>query len=269
MTIVVAFKVGDGLVMGADSASTMEDANGNYLNSYFNAEKLFHIVKGLPVGVMTFGLGGLANRSISSLINDLRRRMSDQHSEWYVNPENFTVLDVVNRIKAFFYDELYHTQFDGMEKAPPLGFLVGGFSSDSSSAEVWRLVMNDGACAEPNLSIPPDVPTTVVWDGQHEAIRRLVLGYSWDVVETLKSHGVDEKDALDLLSVNTPLVHASMPIQDAVDFVHYLIEVTCGYVRFCTGQATVAHPIDSAAITKHNGFKWIRRKHYYPADLNQ
>jgi len=59
-----------------------------------------------------------------------------------------------------------------------------------------------------------------------------------------------------------------MPIQDAIDLVEYLIEVTVGFVRFAPGNATVAKPIDVAAITPHEGFKWVRRKHYFNSDLN-
>ena len=59
-----------------------------------------------------------------------------------------------------------------------------------------------------------------------------------------------------------------MPIQDAIDLVHFLIDTTCGYVRFAPDPATVAQPIDSAAVTRHEGFRWVRRKHYFPAALN-
>ena len=65
-----------------------------------------------------------------------------------------------------------------------------------------------------------------------------------------------------------PVVHPTMPIQDAIDLVHFLIDTTCGYVRFAPGPATVAQPIDSAAITRHEGFRWVRRKHYFSAALN-
>lgn len=60
-----------------------------------------------------------------------------------------------------------------------------------------------------------------------------------------------------------------MPIQDAIDLVAYLAEVTAGYMRFKPGIPTVAAPIDIATITRFQGFKWVRRKHYYPAKLNR
>ncbi len=94
MTIVLALKVGDGVVLGADSASTLIENNGSYHNSYFNAEKLFNLVKGLPIGAVTHGLGGLAGRSVGSLAKDLRERMSDaSNAEWYLDPDKYTIAE--------------------------------------------------------------------------------------------------------------------------------------------------------------------------------
>lgn len=59
-----------------------------------------------------------------------------------------------------------------------------------------------------------------------------------------------------------------MPIQDGIDLVRYLTEVTTGFVRFSAEPTTVAPPIDLAAITMHEGFRWVSRKHYYPTELN-
>ena len=32
---------------------------------------------------------------------------------------------------------------------------------------------------------------------------------------------------------------------------------------------TIGGPIELAAITKHEGFKWVARKHYYGEELNR
>jgi hypothetical protein len=42
--------VGDGIVLGADSASTIVAQNSGYRNSYFTPEELCNLVKGLPIG---------------------------------------------------------------------------------------------------------------------------------------------------------------------------------------------------------------------------
>ena len=61
----------------------------------------------------------------------------------------------------------------------------------------------------------------------------------------------------------------AMPIQDAVDLARFLVQTTIGFVKFSVGRAkTVGGPIEIAAITKHEGFKWIERRHFYPPELN-
>ena len=59
-----------------------------------------------------------------------------------------------------------------------------------------------------------------------------------------------------------------MPIQDAIDLVEYLSDVTARYFRFAPGEPVVAHPIDIATITRYEGFKWVKRKHYFTPELN-
>jgi len=41
------------------------------------------------------------------------------------------------------------------------------------------------------------------------------------------------------------------------------------FTRFLPGAKIIGGPIEIAAITKHEGFKWISRKHYYDKSLNR
>lgn len=66
----------------------------------------------------------------------------------------------------------------------------------------------------------------------------------------------------------TPLVQAAMPIQDAVDLAEFLVNLSIGYSRFSPGAPIVGGPVEIAAITKHEDFKWVRRKHYFNDKLN-
>ncbi|MFE0502301.1 hypothetical protein ACFW0P_16135 [Lysobacter soli] len=272
MTIVVALKVGDGLVLGADSASTLF-TGPEYHNSYFNTEKLIR-VDGLPVGALTFGLGALKNRSVSSLANDLKRRILGDDAAWKIDPTNYTLEDVVDRFKRYYYDELYVAEHgaaaEGAEEdlGAIMGFFIGGFASQNDSSEVWRILLTRRGCSVVKL-IDADTPWDCVWEGAREPIQRVLFGYSSQIMQRLLDAGVQQEIADQLLASMEPLINGAMPIQDAVDFVDYLIGVTCGYVRFAPGHMTVAKPIDIAAITKYNGFKWISRKLYYPAALNK
>jgi hypothetical protein len=104
--------------------------------------------------------------------------------------------------------------------------------------------------------------------GQSEALYRLVYGWSPEAHQRLVTAGLSPETADRFLVSLTDLAHPGMPIQDAIDLVRYLAEVTVGYVRFKQGAPTVAPPIDIAAITRHQGFKWVARKHYYAQALN-
>ena len=265
MTIVVALKVGDGLVLGADSATTLSVSNA-YHNTYLNTEKLMH-VNGLPIGALTFGMALMKNRSVSSLANDLRARFASDAADWAVDPLNFTVQSIVERFQRFYFNELYEPEFRDSPDASPLGFIIGGYSSGQDSADVWRLILTP-AGSQVERMVAPEAPWDCVWEGEREPIQRVLFGYSSQIEQRLLDAGVERDVAQRLLASMEPLINGAMPIQDAIDMVHYFIELTCGYVRFSPGPATVAKPIDLAAITKYNGFKWVARKHYYPAHLN-
>ena len=112
------------------------------------------------------------------------------------------------------------------------------------------------------------------WNGEPEAISRLVLGYSPALPAVLeKQLGVPPTQlpqAMQIISqrLQTQIVSDSMPIQDAIDLAYFLVDVTEKYSRYTPGAATVGGPIEVAAITKHEGFKWVERKYYYNRDLN-
>lgn len=58
------------------------------------------------------------------------------------------------------------------------------------------------------------------------------------------------------------------PIQDAIDFAEFLAYSAVMFSRFAPGSPGVGGPIEIAAITKHEGFKWVKRKHYFNSELN-
>src|SRR5262249_31289840 len=114
----------------------------------------------------------------------------------------------------------------------------------------------------------------VTWNGQVEAISRLVIGYSPLLPAVLQNAlGVPQEQIGPATSVLTeslvaPLVLPPMPIQDAIDLAEFLVDLTIKFTRFLPGPQLVGGPIEIAAITKHEGFKWVKRKHYYTSALN-
>lgn len=301
MTIAICLKVGDGVVLGTDSASSLIGENDRYFNVYNTAEKTFNLVKGLPIGLMTYGLGGMVGLSIGALARDLRERLSGNNpefSDWVLDPATYTIDQVARRVREFFYEELYAAEFgplpqsdaaaeqhagDGEpplspdvggtpgEKAPQypdLGFVVAGISAQDHYTQVWTIEIINGVCTGPVCQYDRLVSGVVNFWGQPEALYRLVYGWSPEAHQRLVAAGLSPDAADQFLLSLTHLAHPGMPIQDAIDLVKYLADVTVGYVRFKQGAPTVAPPIDIAAITTHQGFKWVERKHYYRQEFN-
>ena len=270
MTIAIALKVGDGVVLGADSASTLMSDQG-VANVYFNAEKICNLRKGLPIGMVTYGLGGIGGRSVTSLAKDLRERFTSGEPDWHLDPAGYTIELVADRLRTFFYDELYTPQFANLPDGAgfqPMGFYVAGFSAQHAHAEVWQVEINgDGTCGPPKCVMGPDL-AGIHWSGQPEALNRLIRGFTQEAHQRLVDAGASPDAAAQVILQDAQVSHPAMPIQDAIDLVYYLVEVTSGFVRFSAGAPTVAEPIDIAAITKHERFRWVRRKHYYDPALN-
>ncbi|HVC63536.1 MAG TPA: hypothetical protein VND19_24620 [Acetobacteraceae bacterium] len=71
--------------------------------------------------------------------------------------------------------------------------------------------------------------------------------------------------------------HFVKPLYDTVDFLdkpelaalaENLVSLTALKQKISLDLETVGGPIDVAVISKHDGFIWIKRKHYFSADLN-
>ena len=105
-------------------------------------------------------------------------------------------------------------------------------------------------------------------------VSRLVLGYDPMLGQVLVDNlGVPVNQVASVLQIinsnlQAPIINDAMPIMDAIDLATFLVDVAIKFTRFMPGAPTVGGPIEVAAITKHEGFKWIQRKHYYSDTLN-
>lgn len=279
MTIAVSLKVHDGLVLAADSAQTMlavdpATRSQQVVNVYNNANKVFNLVKGRPIGGITWGAGNIGQASISTLVKDLRLRfmgLDTNRSDWRLL-DSYTLQEVAAQTREFLYEEHYQPTFDGAPSRPPLGFLVAGYSAGSDLAEEWLISIDEqGQCPEPILLNQGTVGLN--WFGDPEAITRLLLGYGSGLPMVLKDAGLNDDQISTVLlkarqMLPAYLYDAAMPIQDAIDLVVSLVETTIQFSRFRPGAATVGGPVEVAAVTKHEHFKWVRRKFYYDPALN-
>lgn len=276
MTVCVSVKVHDCLIFAADSASSLvgPDENGNptVFNVWGHGNKVFNLYKGKPIAAMTCGMGHMGHASIGNLAKDFRRMITKGVGGDAIDPLAYTVKEVVDRARAFFA-----AKFDQIDPPPPspngFEFWIGGYGSDCDNAEVWKIVLANGHMLEPELVADQQEDGHVSWGGQPKAIQRLLLGYDAEMADALMAAGLPEATIDPLLGqvqqrLMTPLVHSAMPMQDAIALADFLVDLTKRYFAFLPGADIVGGATDIATVTKHEGFKWIRRKHYYPPDLN-
>jgi hypothetical protein len=284
VSIAVLISVHDGLVIASDSASTLTvslapGALAGVANVYDNANKIFNLYKGEPIGCVTFGTGSIGNSSIGTLIKDLRAILMNKEKaaklETPFDVKNYTMEGVAKNLLKFLGDEC-DRQPPALRNAITLGILLGGYSTESPLGEAWSLEIKNGAPSPPKLLRPSD-QVGISWGGVTEVLQRIVIGYSPFLFQALSevSSGQTPQQVFDQLNpilmskLQAPLVFAPMPIQDAIDLSRFLVHAAIMYSRFLPGAQVVGGPIEIAAITKHEHFKWIGRKHYYDYSLNQ
>lgn len=275
MTIAITLKVNDGLVLAADSASTVVAVDGTgkpaVINIYNHANKIFNLIKGEPIGAVTWGGGNIGSASVSTLMKDFRQELVSKRNRSQQRP---SIEEVAQYAKQFFFEEHYRKQYNELQPMSEIGILIVGYSDNARLAEEYELtIQSPDICLGPRL-IRRAEECGATWYGQGEPITRLVLGYSNMLQEVLTSDLNVPQDQIDPVmqllqqKLQAPLISPAMPIQDAIDLAEFLAGVAVNFARFMPWPQKVGGPIEVAAITKHEGFKWIRRKHYFHSELN-
>jgi hypothetical protein len=288
MSIAVAISVHDGVVLAADSASTLTAGIPGVVpgtvpqqmavNVYNNANKIANLYKGEPIGCVAHGSGSIGSASISTLLKDFRERLMKGAGKTF-DRHSYTIQGIAQHLLDFLVE---HVQRLGAnDPKPTLGIMLAGYSAEKTPGEVrlgqvWTIGLQNGVPSPPQNMRQQD-PVGISWAGETESLARLLMGFSPRLSQLLQAVVKPIPSAPDLArlmgflggSLAAPLVFAPMPIQDTIDLAEWLVQVAIMYSRFSPGASVVGGPIESAAITKHEGFKWIRRKHYFQKDFNQ
>jgi hypothetical protein len=289
LSVAILIGVHDGLVLATDSASTLllspppgqapQPAGIITGNVYDNANKIFNLVKGTPIGCATYGNGSIGSASIATLIKDLRKKLTA--GEFGFDKEKYTIEQVCGTLGKFLEDECTRTRTPALIENTNIGFLVGGYSKGSpplgNLGESWFVEISRGKAKDP-VQLRKNEDVGLSWGGEGgEVVQRIVLGFSprtsqvlAEIMQPTQTTAAIQQTVVPLLMarLQAPLVFAPMPIQDAIDLGRFLVQSAISFSRFLPGPQVVGGPIEIAAITKHEGFKWISRKYYFEANLN-
>lgn len=249
VTIVASVKVHDGIVLGADSMTQLwgdvQPGVPQFLKAYDHAQKLYQIA-GLPVGAMAYGVGNIGPRSIGSLMAEYSRKLGA------------TDVRGITEGLFTFLKGVHEQQFANVavEQRPALGVYVGGYSPDGQLPEEWEFQIPS---PEGLKSVRPADAFGASWRGIHVPFSRLFAGIDPRMLQELVAAGVNQ-DQLNALSTKyrSAIMFDGMPIQEAIEFVAFILETTINAAKFEVGVASCGGPLWIAVATTKE-FKWVRR----------
>ena len=103
--------------------------------------------------------------------------------------------------------------------------------------------------------------------GAPDELKKVVSGIDVSKYQGLYKKSMD--DYIDANYVNKLLdMVSSLGKEDLGDMAENLVRMTCLKRHITTDEETVGGPVDVAVITKGDGFVWLKRKHYFSADIN-
>jgi len=281
MSIVMSVRVGDGLVMAADSAATLQALDQQrrvrgVAKIFNNATKILQL-RDYPVGVASWGAGTIGARSISSLVYEhanerlpLKQIQKVDNKKSSRRKRGLSVKQEATTLMNFLF-KFYESQYpdwkkQSEEERPSVGVLMGGYSGKEFFPHEFVFNIPGKEFQELRKPRPgggQDFGAN--WYGAADALVRFHHGRDDRVKEILTRNKV-KADTINVImetikrEIQYPVPFGGMPLQDAVDYALFMTGLAIGRYRFSAGPEICGGPIDVAAITRQNGFKWIQRK---------
>ncbi len=260
-------------------------------NAWGGVTKMCPIHSGnTPVVAVTAGLAKLNERTIKSLCDDFSAKQKRRKNKRLV-----TVEAVAKEFLSFFrkeYEKHYAESTIPEQYRDGPEFLVGGYGKDDPFPSLFRIKVKENS-VDKQFS---DGKFGVAWAGQSDAVERLIRGYdgSLRVLVEQQIEKMQESQHRNMTSamtrilgdvlqqlgaplpagVNTELPqrekaqiqwdqytmmtgYGNLPLQDAIDFVAFLVFLQSGRSKFSYGVATVGGRTHIGVVTKSDGFTML------------
>lgn len=263
MTIAVACNLADGVVIGTDSAVTIEKP-GSQSRVYSDGIKVF-TVKDRPLGMATWGLASIEGRTIRSYIVEFETTRAEQVQQSEIG-------DVAKALRQFLNAKF----IDGMKAAGTvlapddravLGLLVAGFSKGAYLSEVWDIRAEQDDEKLGVTCIMPRGTFSAAWRGLTDGIERLMNGVGtthaqmiYDIIhkhQPLKQTPEMIQEIVDALdSWRYRIRFNGMPLQEGVDYVRFLLDVMINHSRFVDGAFGCGGPV-RIVVVQEDGVRHV------------
>lgn len=272
MSLGIAFKGPEGIVLAADSRVTLNSAqqqpSGQVLllpSTFDNATKLLKVKGQDYVGAVTYGIGAIgqqAPRTAHSFVSEFEERLQAGAG---AHGARLSVQEFSGELSGFFMDQ-WNAQMAGVQLPPgsDMVFLIGGYDQSAPYGRVFEFYI-------PSRPNPVERFATTgefgaVWGGQCEFANRLINGYDPRALDLAEAElgldaGSKARLAAKFTELATPIPYQFLPLQDSVDLSIFLIRTTMNLQGWTLALRGVGGAVDVATITKTEGFQPIQVKH--------
>jgi hypothetical protein len=250
-------KVYDGVVLGAESMTQISgqaEGRPQFIKAYSNARKLFQ-VSTLPVGVLTYGLGNIGNRSVESFVQEFSETVTTGSS----------VEEIAGNFLTFIRGH-YDQQFRDVpqQNLPVVGFYIAGYTSGRPLATEREFVLPQH---ETPVVPRSDDDFGASWRGIALPFTRLYSGVDPRLYDILREQGIADElihrvKAAAGQRLIAPVAFPGMPVKDAIGFCKFIVETTVYQALYEIGVPSCGGPLQIGAITKAGGFEWVQKLQY-------
>ena len=260
MTLAIAFKGSEGVVLAADSRVTLQaliqppGAAHPLLvpATYDNATKLLRVQGQDHVAAVTYDAGAIGTtqpRTAHSLLPEFEGALKEK--------KRLSVEEFASSLSDFFSDQ-WKTKGGGTGDA--MRFIVGGYDEGDAYGKIFYFSVP----VEPKPVERLKDDFGVQWGGQSEIICRIFNGYDDQLLNLLQRK--DPNINLDMLRgeisgvSGAQIPYQFLPLQDCVDLSVLTIRTTAQLLDYQIGIRGVGGSIDVATITRKEGFQYVQRK---------
>jgi len=261
MTIAAAYLTSEGVVLGADSATTVSvqppGQPASVAQILTHAQKLFEVgEKGRGrFGVCTWGSGSVAGVSHRSIVARLADKVDDSTQ---VKDAADVLLEVVKEAASC-----------GKSELGDVGYFIGGTDIDGYVPECFQVSLpGSGHPTVKQLEVGQ-----AVFSGAPAFFTRAFRGYDQAlpgrIAAELKRRLEPVPEDLDktfreaFAEASRPLVAkglGDLPIREAIDYVHTYLHITVKAYKFMFGVPICGGPIEVAFVTTDRRFRWVCHK---------
>jgi hypothetical protein len=277
MSLAVAFKSAEGIVLAADSrvtlmgnmalpgmpqAPNMPPAAQVLVPATFdNATKLLSVKRQSHVGAITYGqaaIGQQSPRTASSFLPEFDAAVGDAR---------LSVEEFAQQLGDFFMGRWTNAAMPtNLPATSDMFFFVGGYDEDAAYGRLFQLHIPHAPQPQEVFAGPGEFGA--LWGGQKEITDRLLVGFDPNVpnlVQDLLNIPLNrrrpnlEQELKQRLI--TPIPWPFLPLQDCVDLSIFIVRTTIALQKWLVGVRGVGGAVDVATITRADGFQPIQIKH--------